>query len=268
MSVSRALRYQVLRRDDHTCRYCGRSAPEVKLTIDHVTPTALGGSDEASNLVTACADCNGGKSAIPPDAAHVAEVSEAALRWSEAMRHASAALEADRQRRDLTRDDFLQTWNNWTYEGTDGERHTVELPNSWPTSIDGLAAAGLPLTEILDAIDIAMRAERVQDTFRYFCGVAWTKARQLHDLTQQMVEGAAEVDEEPGIEGRSGSCRIRCSKCQEVLQIAVVVVGDDGEGPLRLDAGVVDENPFVPRMEDAPEPIAETLKRLFPGAPS
>lgn len=41
MSVSKRLRFEVLRRDNHTCRYCGSSAPEVKLTIDHVVPVAL-----------------------------------------------------------------------------------------------------------------------------------------------------------------------------------------------------------------------------------
>lgn len=35
MPVSKRLRYEVLRRDSHTCRYCGGAAPDVKLTVDH-----------------------------------------------------------------------------------------------------------------------------------------------------------------------------------------------------------------------------------------
>lgn len=57
MAVSKRTRFEVLRRDNHTCRYCGQAAPDVKLTVDHVTPVALGGTDDPANLVTACAEC-------------------------------------------------------------------------------------------------------------------------------------------------------------------------------------------------------------------
>lgn len=33
MAVSKRLRYEILRRDDHACRYCGDRAPDVKLTV-------------------------------------------------------------------------------------------------------------------------------------------------------------------------------------------------------------------------------------------
>ncbi|WP_075737496.1 HNH endonuclease [Streptomyces acidiscabies] len=62
MAVSKRLRYEILRRDNHTCRYCGASAPDVPLRVDHVTPVALGGTDTPDNLVAACEPCNSGKS--------------------------------------------------------------------------------------------------------------------------------------------------------------------------------------------------------------
>lgn len=40
MAVSKRLRYEILRRGNHTCRYCGASAPDVPLRVDHVTLTA------------------------------------------------------------------------------------------------------------------------------------------------------------------------------------------------------------------------------------
>ena len=61
MAVTKRVRFEVLRRDNHTCRYCGASAPDTTLTVDHVTPVALGGSHDPSNLVAACKDCNAGK---------------------------------------------------------------------------------------------------------------------------------------------------------------------------------------------------------------
>lgn len=54
-------RFDILQRDNFTCRYCGRSAPSVVLQVDHIVAVADGGTDEPANLVTACADCNEGK---------------------------------------------------------------------------------------------------------------------------------------------------------------------------------------------------------------
>lgn len=56
------LRFSILERDNFTCQYCGRKAPDVELHVDHYVPVAAGGSNDPSNLVTACADCNLGKS--------------------------------------------------------------------------------------------------------------------------------------------------------------------------------------------------------------
>ncbi|MFE4420379.1 HNH endonuclease [Streptomyces sp. NPDC056817] len=61
MAVSKRLRYEILRRDRYTCRYCGASAPDAPMRVDHVTPVALGGTDHPSNLVAACEPCNSGK---------------------------------------------------------------------------------------------------------------------------------------------------------------------------------------------------------------
>jgi 5-methylcytosine-specific restriction endonuclease McrA len=54
MAVSKRLRYEILRRDNYACRYCGATAPDVKLNVDHVIPQSLGGSDKPDNLVTSC----------------------------------------------------------------------------------------------------------------------------------------------------------------------------------------------------------------------
>ncbi len=65
--IPKKLRFEVLRRDDFTCRYCGGTSPErggtKNLEVDHVIPVAHGGKNELRNLVTACSDCNRGKGA-------------------------------------------------------------------------------------------------------------------------------------------------------------------------------------------------------------
>ncbi len=62
-------RFSILRRDNFTCRYCGRAAPGVELHVDHIIPVAEGGQNDEENLVTACQDCNLGKGAVPLESA-------------------------------------------------------------------------------------------------------------------------------------------------------------------------------------------------------
>jgi 5-methylcytosine-specific restriction endonuclease McrA len=62
--IPAGLRFAVLRRDGFRCAYCGRGEAErVRLHIDHLVPVARGGRTVIDNLVTACQDCNLGKSA-------------------------------------------------------------------------------------------------------------------------------------------------------------------------------------------------------------
>jgi 5-methylcytosine-specific restriction endonuclease McrA len=60
-AVSKSVRFEVFKRDSFKCQYCGRSAPDVVLNIEHITAVANGGDNEIMNLVTACFDCNRGK---------------------------------------------------------------------------------------------------------------------------------------------------------------------------------------------------------------
>jgi 5-methylcytosine-specific restriction endonuclease McrA len=56
---------EILRRDHHTCQYCGRRSRF--LTIDHVLPRRLGGKHEWTNVVAACPQCNRRKGGSTPD---------------------------------------------------------------------------------------------------------------------------------------------------------------------------------------------------------
>jgi hypothetical protein len=60
-AVNPSLRFDILRRDGFTCRYCGRRPPAVVLEVDHIHPKSAGGRDTEANLVTACFSCNRGK---------------------------------------------------------------------------------------------------------------------------------------------------------------------------------------------------------------
>jgi phage FluMu protein Com len=57
------LRFDVFSRDGFRCRYCGRSVDDgIILHADHVVAQSKGGPTTLENLVTACLECNLGKS--------------------------------------------------------------------------------------------------------------------------------------------------------------------------------------------------------------
>lgn len=61
-------RREVLRRDHHTCQYCGSTH---NLTLDHVVPLSKGGSHSWDNVVTACERCNQRKGNRTPEEANM-----------------------------------------------------------------------------------------------------------------------------------------------------------------------------------------------------
>lgn len=55
-------------RDRFECLYCGRdlrNAPPKVATLDHLLPRIAGGTNEATNLVTACVSCNSSRQDKP-----------------------------------------------------------------------------------------------------------------------------------------------------------------------------------------------------------
>lgn len=65
MAIRVRTRFEVFKRDEFTCQYCGRKSPEVVLEVDHIVPRAGGGTDDIINLRTSCWECNSGKSDKP-----------------------------------------------------------------------------------------------------------------------------------------------------------------------------------------------------------
>lgn len=64
-STGKRARFEVFKRDNFTCQYCGAQPPDAVLVVDHMTPVALGGTNELINLITSCEPCNQGKAAKP-----------------------------------------------------------------------------------------------------------------------------------------------------------------------------------------------------------
>jgi 5-methylcytosine-specific restriction endonuclease McrA len=70
----------VLRRDRHTCGYCGETAQ----TVDHLLPQSRGGRNTWLNTVAACTRCNHRKAnRTPPEAGMTLRVKPVVPRWKD-----------------------------------------------------------------------------------------------------------------------------------------------------------------------------------------
>lgn len=168
MAVSKRLRFEVLKRDNHTCRYCGRSAPEVKLHVDHVVPASLGGTDAPSNLVTACADCNNGKSSTSAAEGTVPPPTLDSLRWTKAVEDAAVDRRRHRWDMDEARGHFQNRWPGHY------------LPDDWGASVDKFIRMGLGPMDIDHFLERALeRTENLSHTWNYFCKVCWSEVKTI-----------------------------------------------------------------------------------------
>lgn len=184
MGVSKRTRFEVLRRDNHTCRYC--RATDQPLTIDHVTPVSLGGTDDPSNLVTACRDCNAGKSSSSPDAPLVADVGADAVRWANARREASSSFDQERKERSERVSSLLEVWSNWN-------KSLSFLPVDWEEKVNQWLDGGLTMGRVLDAYTIALGRPNVpaESVFSYMCGIARNWLAEIDKRTADLLANSS-----------------------------------------------------------------------------
>lgn len=177
MAVSRSLRFTILRRDNYRCRYCGDGAPDVKMTVDHVLPVALGGTDTADNLVAACQPCNAGKASSAPDAPTVAAVSEADIAWAAAIKQAAEIRSAEMDDLKIFIALFEKTWKSYG----------KSLPYDYLPGLQRLYESGLPADLMMDAVDIALQARGIHTgRFEYFCGVCWRRVNDIQETAKEI----------------------------------------------------------------------------------
>lgn len=183
MAVSKRTRFEVLRRDGHRCRYCRRE--DLPLTVDHVIPRSLGGSDGPENLVAACRDCNLGKAASSPDETLVADVAADAQRWANALAAAAQSmLDAFHADQPLV-DQVAALWDSYNAWGR------AALPADFGSKIRRWLSLGLPAEILIDNVHRAWTRDEIAapSRFRYFAGICW------HQITELQQQAAAAVTE-------------------------------------------------------------------------
>lgn len=153
MAITKRIRFEVFRRDEFRCYYCGLRGNETTgagLTIDHVIPTALGGSDDPTNLVSACSDCNAGKTSMPPDAALLESVDQSVERYKATRNLALEALIADLGALDEFDDEVWSLWGSVTPSYAQDY-----VPKGWDSAVTGWFKRGTPLIIIERGFRIA-----------------------------------------------------------------------------------------------------------------
>jgi hypothetical protein len=193
MAITKRTRFEILRRDKHTCQYCGEKAPDVTLHIDHVVPVALGGDDKPGNLVAACRDCNSGKASIAPDAPIVQGLSEQAAAYVLGMQDKMTRFRSDVESLDDYVDEFNETWDSWGY-GPDDDRKKIAKPADYEMTLFRWKQMGIP-TRVYDlAIPVAMTNTKVkrEDKFSYMCGIVWNMINQ-REIDYSVTEETAAV---------------------------------------------------------------------------
>jgi hypothetical protein len=187
-AISKKIRFEIFKRDSFTCQYCGKSAPDVILNVEHINPVAKGGENDLLNLITACLNCNQGKgtrtlsdsTTIEKQKKQLDELNsrreqlEMMMKWKEGMK----SLEQQ------SIDYAVNYWNEKI------KRFNFKISDMGVQKI-GIYIRKFSLNEILSAIDIAIDTyvyrfsnsvnnENIEEAFNKIPGICHNKKHNPH----------------------------------------------------------------------------------------
>lgn len=169
------MRFRVFERDGFICQYCGKKPPEVILHLDHIVPKSKGGSEDEENMITACADCNLGKSnfeigKFPKQATknieNIKEKYEQLKEFYNLQKRLESLVETEV-------DDISEHW-----EGLWSHKHA--LNGRGQASIRKFLKK-VSSSEVKEAMDLSIHISDVEGAFKYMCGVLHNKIRERED---------------------------------------------------------------------------------------
>jgi hypothetical protein len=170
--IGKKLRFEVFKRDQFTCQYCGAHPPEAILHCDHILAVANGGTNDIDNLTTACESCNNGKgarelSSIPEPlaakASRIAESEEQLLGYQEILRARAKRIEDEQW------EVAEALWPGSSEKGAN-RQDLISIKQF---------IGKLGVCPVLEAAEIAKAFAPYggNKMWRYFCGVCWKKIR-------------------------------------------------------------------------------------------
>jgi 5-methylcytosine-specific restriction endonuclease McrA len=176
--IAKKIRFNIFKRDGFQCQYCGSVPPTVILEIDHINPVSNGGTNDIDNLITACFDCNRGKSSVLLTSIPATIVEKAEL-IAEKLEQVKAYERLIRARK--------------RYE----EKQVQEVQDVFDIYIEGHSFSQsfkqsirvflrtLPLDTVTNAMHIACAkfpsANQFNNGAKYFCGICWKIIRELKE---------------------------------------------------------------------------------------
>ena len=184
-ALSKRIRFEVFKRDQFSCQYCGRHPPDVVLEIDHIIPICDGGDASEGNLLTACFDCNRGKAGISLTSIPktLAEQAAEIIEREQQLAAYREIIEIQKDRIDEDMWDIAEILFG-KYECEKGIRR------DWLASIKRFNKK-LDLEQVREAAEIAygvrlsadesIYSTHKQRRFAYFCGICWRKIRGESD---------------------------------------------------------------------------------------
>jgi hypothetical protein len=169
-SVSTRRRFEIFKRDGFTCQYCGKRPPNTVLHLDHIIPVSKGGDNKTENLITACVDCNLGKSNILLDNSQESlnHITERKNEAAKQLREYIKSCKEERKVKSLIVDEIESIFTaQFDLIFTEASRQSVLRFHE-----------RLSLAELIQAMEIAVsRIDDGNDCFKYFCGICHNKMK-------------------------------------------------------------------------------------------
>lgn len=182
IALQKKTRFEVFKRDGFKCQYCGNCPPNVVLQVDHINPVANGGENDIDNLITACFDCNSGKSDRL-----LGDIPQAINEKLEVLKEKESQLKEfnkyikkikDRMNKHVQRIDDI--FSMYFPDRCFSETFKASVRNNF--------LSVLPLHEVEDAIEIAcLKGLNADKTIRYFCGICWNKIKVIKQCLEQEI---------------------------------------------------------------------------------
>lgn len=172
VGLSKKTRFDVFKRDQFQCAYCGAHPSEtVLLEVDHIHPVAEGGTNEMDNLVTACWDCNRGKGATPLSSIPQSLEEKAALvaEREAQLRAYYEILSLQKERKDEEMWSVAEIFMDRFHEDSIHKDRLVSIR---------MFLERLNVFAVREAMEIACaRKYSKGPAFSYFCGICWNKIK-------------------------------------------------------------------------------------------
>jgi hypothetical protein len=172
-AVSKKVRFEIFKRDDFTCAYCGSKPPKTVLEVDHILPVSKGGTNVLDNLITSCFECNRGKSnislqSIPTLLEDKAIIAAAKSEQYKAyLKHVKQIEKFNLQLVDMVEAAYNDFYPDYYF--------MPKFRNDIKMFIDKLG-----VTAVCEAMRIACSKFDEDQSLKYFCGICWNKIRQAN----------------------------------------------------------------------------------------